>query len=222
VYVLFDSRTLSPVALMDGAAITALRTPAMSAVAAKHLVAGDPRRLLVFGTGPQAARHIEALRAVLSSLEAVEVVGRDSAKTEDFAAGQGAVVAGDREAAIQAADVICCCTTAREPLFDGALVRDDAIVIAVGSHEPDARELDAALMGRAVVVVESLGTAMREAGDVVQAVEAGALQTGDLVTIDALVLGTAARPPERPRVFKSAGMSWEDLVVATAAWERAR
>ena len=224
VYVLFDGETLTPVAFMDGAAITALRTPAVSAVAAKHLVTGTPRRLLVFGTGPQAARHIEALRVVLPSLEAVEVAGRDSAKAERFAAGHGAAVAGDRDAAVQAADVICCCTTAGEPLFDGALVRDGATVIAVGSHEPHVRELDAALMARAVVVVESLDTAMREAGDVVQAADEGVLQPDDLVTIDALVRGQASDPlaPGRPRVFKSAGMSWEDLVVASAAWERTR
>src|SRR5687768_3161360 len=62
VYLLCDAETLTPVAVMDGGAITALRTPAVSAVAARYLVRGGARRLLVFGTGPQAARHVEALR----------------------------------------------------------------------------------------------------------------------------------------------------------------
>ena len=221
VYVLFDGATLTPLALMDGAAITALRTPAVSAVAARHLAAPDARRLLVFGAGPQAARHVEALRAVLPGLDRVEVVGRDPARAERFAAQHGAVVAGDVGVAAREADVICCCTSAAEPLFDGALVRDGATVIAVGSHEPHVRELDSALMARAAVVVESRATALREAGDVVQAVEEGALDPATLIGIGDLVRGRArdALAPTRPRVFKSAGMSWEDVVVAGAAWQ---
>jgi ornithine cyclodeaminase len=70
-------------------------------------------------------------------------------------------------------------------------------------------------MRRATVVVESRATALTEAGDVVQA----GLAADDLVTIDELVRGEADIPEGRPRVFKSAGMSWEDLVVAAAAWE---
>ena len=73
-----------------------------------------------------------------------------------------------------AADVICCCTTAREPLFDGALVADHACVVAIGSHEPAARETDDRLAARATVVVESRTSALREAGDVIGAIEAGA------------------------------------------------
>jgi ornithine cyclodeaminase len=223
VYVLCDGQTLAPIALMDGATITALRTPAVSAVAARHLATPDARSLLVFGTGPQAARHVEALRIVLPRLERVEVVGRDAGRAERLAASTAAAVARDVEQAVRDADVICCCTSAREALFDGALVRDQATVIAIGSHEPGAREVDEQLMGRAVVVVESQDTAMREAGDVVLAAEAGALDPDDLVTIDALARGRAssALADARPRVFKSAGMSWEDLVVASAAWERA-
>jgi ornithine cyclodeaminase len=219
-YVLWDSQTLAPLAVMDGAAITSLRTPAVSAVAARHLASRDARRLLVFGTGPQAAGHIDALRVVLPAIEHVEVVGRDAGRAERFAGENGATVARDVAAAVREADVVCCCTTAREPLFDGALVRDGATVIAVGSHEPEVSEVDTQLMGRALVVVESRATAVREAGDVIQAVEAGALDPDALVTIDALARGEAtdALADARPRVFKSAGMSWEDVVVAAAAF----
>jgi len=200
VCVVFDTRTLAPVALVDGIALTNLRTPAVSALAVRRLAAPDARRLLIFGRGPQARAHAEALRAV-RPIERVDLVGRDHGPADDLVA---------------AADVICCCTTSGEPLFDGALVADHATVVAIGSHEPGVRETDDALARRATVVVESRTSALREAGDVISAVAAGALAESDLVTLADLVTGRAAPAPGRPMLFKSTGMAWEDAVVATA------
>ena len=89
-------------------------------------------------------------------------------------------------------------------------------MVAVGSHEPDARELDAPLLGRATVVVEDVATALREAGDVVLAIADGALAAADLVPMRDVVTGAVIVPADRPLVFKSVGMSWQDLVVAEA------
>ena len=202
VCVVFDAATLAPVGLVDGIALTTLRTAAVSALAVRLLARPDARRLLVYGRGPQARAHAEAMRAV-RPIEHVEVVGREGG--------------GD----VAAADVICCCTTARAPLFDGALVAGDATVVAIGSHEPGARETDDALARRATVVVESRASALREAGDVI----AAGLGGEDLVTLAELVRGGAAPAPGRPRLFKSTGMAWEDAVVAGAlaqSAERAR
>jgi ornithine cyclodeaminase/alanine dehydrogenase-like protein (mu-crystallin family) len=200
VCVVFDARTLAPVALVDGIALTNVRTPAVSALAVRALAAPDARRLLVFGRGPQALGHVDAIRAV-RPIEHVEMVGRD-------ATGVDALVA--------VADVICCATTARSPLFDGALVADHATVVAIGSHEPDAREVDDTLVGRATVVVESRTSALREAGDVIGAITAGAVEEDALVTLADLVFGRVIVDPRRPRLFKSTGMAWEDAVVASA------
>jgi ornithine cyclodeaminase/alanine dehydrogenase-like protein (mu-crystallin family) len=101
-------------------------------------------------------------------------------------------------------------------VFDSELLRDDAVVVAVGSHEPDARELDAALLGRATVVVEDVATALREAGDVVLAIADGTLAWDDLVPMRDVVTGDFVVPTDRPLVFKSVGMSWQDLVIASA------
>jgi ornithine cyclodeaminase/alanine dehydrogenase-like protein (mu-crystallin family) len=199
--VLFDGETLAPVALLDGIALTNLRTPAVSALAVRRLAAPGARRLLVFGRGPQAHAHAAAMRAV-RPIEQVDLVGREHD--------------GDVDALVAAAHIICCCTTAREPLFDGELVAEDTTVVAIGSHERDAREVDETLVRRASVVVESRASALREAGDVIQAVESGALEEDQLLTLAELVRDRSVVQAGRPRLFKSTGMAWEDVVVAAA------
>jgi ornithine cyclodeaminase/alanine dehydrogenase-like protein (mu-crystallin family) len=198
VCVIFDGATLAPIAVVDGIAVTNVRTAAVSALAVRHLAVPDARRLVVFGRGPQAHAHVRALRAI-RPIEQVDMLGRDRADVDEL---------------IRAADVICCCTTAREPLFDGALVADHATVVAIGSHEPDARETDDTLAARATVVVESRASALREAGDVILAIDSGATTADRLVTLAELIRGEATPPAGRPRFFKSTGMSWEDAVVA--------
>ena len=225
VYVLFDPGTLAPSALIDGSALTTLRTSAVSALAVRHMAEPGARHMLVFGTGPQAWAHVEAMRAT-RPIERVDVVARDPGRLAEFvkrcrAAGlEASAEASSREAPIADADLICCCTTAVEPLFDGAGVSPNTTVVAVGSHEPHVRELDERLLGRATVVVEDRSTAMREAGDVVLAVEAGAIRADDLVPLGDLVRGAAAPEPGLPRVFKSTGLAWEDAVLASAAVAR--
>ncbi|NUS51025.1 MAG: ornithine cyclodeaminase family protein, partial [Nocardioidaceae bacterium] len=138
---------------------------------------------------------------------------RDPARTDLDAVTLGSPPADE---ALRRADVVVCATSARSPVFDSALLGDGVVVVAVGSHEPDARELDGALLGRSTVVVEDVGAALREAGDVVLAVGEGALTADDLLPMRDVVTGTAEVPADRPLVFKNVGMSWEDLVVAGA------
>lgn len=219
-YLLLDGTTHEPVALMDGTALTALRTPAVSAVAVKHLARPSSSTLVVFGSGPQAWGHVHAIHAV-RPIESVVVVGRDlgraEALVEQLAADGFAAMAGTADA-VAGADVVACTTTAREPLFDGGLLPAGACVVAVGSHEVDAREVDEVVLREAErVVVETPAVAMREAGDVVIAVRAGVISEADLVGIaDAVRL----EPVAGGSVFKSVGMGWQDLVVAGVVHQR--
>ena len=112
---------------------------------------------------------------------------------------------------------MCCCTTAREPLFDSRLLKDTATVVAVGSHEPDAREVDENLVRTATVVVESRACASREAGDILLA----GREAAGLANLAELVRSDLTIAPDQPRLFKSTGMAWEDLVVAALAYETA-
>lgn len=219
IYVVLEAETLSPVALLDGTELTSLRTPAVSAAVADVVAAPDASSLVVFGSGPQGVRHVEAMRAI-RPIERVRFVGRDRARAEHAAAlvaASGLDVAVGSAADVADADLVVCATTAREPLFEADLVRDRAVVVAVGSHERDARELPGELLGRADVIVESQRVALAEAGDVILAVAEGHLSPAALIPMARLFGGGGAEASARPVVIKTCGMGWQDLAVAQLA-----
>lgn len=236
VYVLLDARSLTPRALIDGVALTDLRTPATSAVAIDALApgatgpdgaagAGRLDEVVVIGTGPQARGHARAILAV-REVGRVHLVGRDAERADACARGlRGlgltvqSVDAADPDAlerAVRAADLVVCATSAAEPVLRAEWVRDGACIVAVGSHEPDRREVDGALLRRSLVVVEDVDTALREAGDVILAIAEGHLTRDDLRTLAEVARGDVTRATDRPTVVKTVGMSWQDLVVAQA------
>jgi ornithine cyclodeaminase/alanine dehydrogenase-like protein (mu-crystallin family) len=216
--------------ILDGTALTTLRTPAVSVAAVRTCLLrgdrphGDEFSVVTFGAGPQAIGHVDTLTRTLAPdrvVSSVRYVVRDPGKAAvPRRSGQCTEVvrAGTSEAAtaLRAADVVICATTARDPLFDSGQIADTAVVVAVGSHEPDAREIGAEFCRRAVVVVEDVTTALREAGDVTLAVADGALDADALVPMCEVVTGEVSLPDDRPVLFKSVGMSWQDLVVAQA------
>ena len=215
IYALFDATTLTPQAILDGAALTSLRTPAVSALGVDLVAPEDASRLVIFGTGPQAYGHAHAIRAV-RPIRRVAVVGRDPSRTAAFvlrllADGFDASVA--EASAVTGAEIVACCTTSTEPLFDGGTLASDTVVVACGSHTPNAREVDAATVGRGAVLVESRSAALSEAGDVILAIAENVCAEGDLVTLADLVTGLSSC---RPRLIKTVGMGWEDLVIAAA------
>lgn len=222
VYLLVDGVTLSPLAILDGTALTSVRTPAVSAVAVRHLAVADAAHLVLFGTGPQALGHLDAIRAV-RPIEHVTLVSRSPDRAKGLADHCRSTLGLDVEVglpdAVAEADVVACCTTARMPLFSGDLPPDHAVVVAIGSHEPDAREVDDETVRRSSVVVEARAAALREAGDVIAAIDSGALDADRLIGLAEVVRGTAELPAG-PRLYKSVGMSWQDLVVAAAAYKR--
>ncbi|MBW4077515.1 MAG: ornithine cyclodeaminase family protein [Acidobacteria bacterium] len=216
IYLLMDALTLGPLLLMDGRALTTLRTPAVSAAIADFLAPPIVKHLVVFGSGTQARGHVEAMR-VIRDVGCVSVVARDHRRSAQFVEelvreGQDARVGNATD--VHDAQIIVCATTARTPVLDGMIVPDDALAIAVGSHEPDARELDSHLVARSQVVVEDVTVAMREAGDLLIPASEGRFAASAMVPMRDIITGAVAVDRARPRVFKSSGMPWQDLVVA--------
>lgn len=220
-YVLFAPDSLVPIAVIDGAELTGLRTSAVSAVATRHLARPDARTLVIFGAGVQARAHVEAMLAVRAVSE-VTVVGTGSGSAAELvraldADGVEARV-GDA-GAVRQADLICTCTTASEPLFDGDWLRPGAHINAIGSFLPHTREVDGRTLARSQIVVEDREAVLREAGDLRIPLEEGIIAVSDIAgELRDAVRGSCSRKDANSiTLFKSVGVAWEDLVVVAAA-----
>lgn len=221
IYVLHDAHSLTPLALFDAAALTTLRTPAISAVATRHLARPDATELVVVGTGPQALGHVHAMRAV-RAIQRVGVLGRTPESTNAFVRmlsdlGIPAYSAGGED--VRKAHIVCLCTTARSPVVLDRWIGDHVHLNVIGSHEPTAREVETATVARSQVVVESRESALAEAGDLVMALADGVPPSVIVADLAELVRG-AVVDPGGITLFKSVGTGWEDLAVAALAYER--
>lgn len=220
-YVLFDATTGAPRALVDGAALTALRTAAVSGLATRHLARPDARRLVVFGAGAQARSHVEAMRAV-RAIDHLTIVSRTHARAAalvDEIRATGLDAAVGTPDAVAGADLVCTCTTSDEPVVAGADLAPGVHVNAVGAYRPTSRELDTDAIVGTRVVVEERAAALAEGGDLAIPVADGDLDPDDLVAdLAQVVAGATVRRHDDDRtVFKSVGLAREDLAVVTAA-----
>jgi ornithine cyclodeaminase len=220
-YVLFDGDTQAPSVVIDGTELTALRTAAVSGLATRHLARTDAARLVIFGAGVQARAHLEAMRAV-RPIAHLTVVSRTPDPAEALVArsreeGVAADIGG--RDAVRDADIVCTCTTAEEPVFDGHLLRSGAHVNAVGAYGPDVRELDTETVRRARVVVETREVALAEGGDLLIPIREGAIGPEHVIAdLQEAVRGAEARRSDDDvTAFVSVGMAFEDLAVAHAA-----
>ena len=223
VYLLFSAATGQPLALLDGAELTARRTAAASALAAGFLARADAARLLVVGTG-RLAPELAAAHASVRPVREVAVWGRSGGKAEELAARLGRELglevraAADLEAAVRAADIVSTATTSLEPLVRGAWLKEGAHLDLVGGFTPAMREADDEAVRRARVWVDTLDGALAEAGDIVQPLRSGVLAreavVGDLFGLcRGEVVGR--ENPAEITMFKSVGTALEDLAAAT-------
>lgn len=221
-YVLFEPPGLEPAAVVEGRALTELRTAAVSGLATRHLARPDAAHLVIFGAGAQGRSHLIAMAAVRELAE-VRIVAPRSESIDAFLAFAAAhvtvpVLAGN-PGDVAGADLVCVCTSSSTPVFDGHLLPAGAHVNAIGSYRPDMQEVDTATVVASRVVVETREAALAEKGDLLQAEEAG-LWSRDAIVADLAEL-VRARSPVRTRaedrtLFASVGVAFEDLVVARA------
>ncbi|MEO8477070.1 MAG: ornithine cyclodeaminase family protein [Actinomycetota bacterium] len=224
VYVLFDPHTQAPEAVIDGAAMTSLRTAAVSGLATRHLAIPDAHRLVIFGAGVQAEVHLEAMRAV-RPVDQVVIVSRSPARADALVARarrEGLASRTGTPTDIESADLVCTCTTSPAPVFDGLGLPQGAHVNAVGAYTPDTREVDSETVRRARVVVEDRAVTLAEAGDLLIPIGEGVITAAHVLADLAEVVRDARAVRgslDDVTLFESVGMAFEDLVVARAVME---
>lgn len=222
VFALFSAPGLEPSAIIDGRALTELRTAAVSGLTTRLLARPDSERLVIFGAGAQGHSHLVVMHAVLPRLRHVDIVSRRQGPAEALAArardelGLTAEVAGP--GAVAHADVICTCTSSVDPVVAGALLPDGVHVNAIGAYRPDMREVDTEAVTSSRVYVETRDVALAEAGDLIIPQDEGRLDPSSIVAdLTELVRGQGRREHVDERtLFKSVGLAFEDLVVAEA------
>jgi ornithine cyclodeaminase len=223
-YVLFSRRSLEPVVAIDAAALTGIRTAAISGLATRHLARPDVKTLVMFGAGTQAQHHLESMLAV-RAFERAFFVSRTVWRAEELAIrarSYGLKAETGVPEDVSRADVVCTCTTSPTPVFDGEKLPAGAHVNAIGAYKPSTRELDDAAISRGPIVVEIREAALAEAGDLVIPLEAGVIDESVIVAdLSEVVAGALVRRNSSDvTIFKSVGVAFEDLVVARAAFDR--
>lgn len=229
VVVLFDPSTGAPMALLDGAAITALRTAAVSGLATRLLARADARSHGILGTGVQARMHIDAIHVARPMVAELRIWGRDRARAQLFAAQQAARTGLTVRAVANAAqaaqcDIVSTTTGAAQPVLQGAWLREGAHVNLVGAHRPVDREADTATIVGASVYVDLMQSAMNEAGDLLIPIAEGAFAkeriVGELGQLAAAQI-TGRVDAAQITLFKSLGVVAQDLFAAHAVLQRA-
>jgi ornithine cyclodeaminase len=228
--VLLDPETGALLALVDGRYITEARTAAVSALSVRHLAREDATVLAIVGSGVQARSHLDAISRVRDISE-VRVWSPNRARMELFVkemrprsrATIGA--APSAQAAVEDAAIAVLVTSAREPVVKDEWIADGAHICAVGACRPTQREMDAALVARGDLYVDSRDAALVEAGDIVLAMKEGAIGPshikGELGEIVARTC-EGRRADNRVTIFKSLGLAVEDVAAAHLVYERAK
>jgi ornithine cyclodeaminase/alanine dehydrogenase-like protein (mu-crystallin family) len=219
---LVDADSGRPRALLEGSALTALRTGAAGGLAARQLAPERVETVALYGVGVQARSQLEALLAVRRPKE-VRVVARHPERAAAFArdfpaADDLRIVPADRWA-VEGADVVICATTSSQPVFDAEHLGPSTHVTAVGSFRADMCEVPPEVLRGARVVVDQRAAALAEAGEIVAALDSGYMKAEDLVEIGEPAARRAS-PAERT-IFKSVGNAIQDLVVAARVFQSA-
>jgi alanine dehydrogenase len=222
VVALYDTENGRLLAIVDASAITGVRTAAVSGLATRFMANEDAGDLAILGSGTQARFHLDAMRAV-RRIRRVRVWSRTLENARKFAEEHAercgvpiTAVASARDAA-SGADLICTATASHEAILEGAWLRPGAHVNAAGASVPDFRELDAAAVRAARIVVDLRESALNEADDLRVPLRDGVITEDHIVAeLGDVVSGSIAGRTSNGEItmFKSQGLAIEDLAAA--------
>ena len=218
-----DPDTGQPQAILNGEALTAIRTGAGGGLAADLLARPEAHVAAVFGSGVQARAQLEAVR-VVRPIDEVRLVGRTPASVEAFAAEIDAspnapqvIIAASPREAVTGADLILAATTSETPVFDGRDLSPGTHITGVGSYTPHMQEVDEITVQQAKIVVDSLQSCLAEAGDLIIPLEKGLISKLNIHgELGQIVNGElpARQSADEITFFKSVGVAVQDAAAA--------
>lgn len=227
---LFEAEHGCPVALLDAAEITAIRTAAASGLATRLLARPDAGDLALLGAGEQARSHLEAMLAV-RALRRIRVWARDVSKAAAFARVEGARHGIDIETsatvaeAVAGTDIICTLTKAREPILLGEWLAPGVHLNVVGSSIAATAEIDTPAVVKSRFFVDCRDSTVHEGGEYLRALKAGAITPEHILAEIGEVAKESKmgrRTPSDVTLYKSLGISPQDLASAHFVLEKAR
>jgi len=227
---LFDHESGAPCAIIDGVSVTAIRTAAASGVATRALARDDTKTHGIFGTGIQAVTHAETIAVACPQLRETRIWGRDFSKAQALAAQISktldiAALAVEERADAANYSVISAVTASAQPLIKQSDVRPGAHINLVGSHTPDKREADSRTIASARLYVDGRDAALSKAGDIVMAMNEGAITPAHILAELGSVLAGKAdgrMDHEDITIYKSLGNAAQDLFAAWHVYEKAQ
>ncbi len=227
---LCDPATGKAIAIMDAGYLTAVRTGAASGVATKYLAREDSKVCTVFGAGVQARKQLEAVQ-IIRPLERVYVNDISKEAMESFAGDLSAslgieiVPSQDVEKIVRESDIIVTASSSHDPVFDGNWLKPGTHVNNIGSHTPDAREMDTITVKRSKFVADLKEANLAEAGDILIPIKEGAVTEDHIyASLGEIVVGDkpGRENAEEITVFKSCGLAIQDVSTALAIYNAAR
>ncbi|MCK4303889.1 MAG: ornithine cyclodeaminase family protein [Candidatus Eisenbacteria sp.] len=227
---LCDPATGKVTAIMDAGFMTAMRTGAAGGVATKYLSREDSRSCAVFGAGVQAKKQLQAI-SIVRSLEKTHVIDVLPRAAEDFAQemskqlGIEITETDDAESAVREADIIITASSSHEPVFDGTWMKPGTHINNIGSHSPDARELDTTTVKRSKFVADLREANLAEAGDILIPIKEGAVTEEHIyASLGEIIIGQkpGRESPDEITLFKSCGLAIQDVSTALAVYKLAR
>lgn len=207
--VVFDGEG-SPMGLVDGPTLTAIRTGAGCGLATRVLADPGAETFAMLGSGAMAFDQVQAVTAV-RPIERIIVWSRSLDNARRLADRVGGETVESPDEAVSVADIVSCATPSTEPLFDPESVRESVHINAVGAFKPEMVEIPPEVIERAYVVVDDYEAAAAEAGDLIQA------DRIPNATLSEVMAGSAPQIGEDVTVFKSVGIASQDVAAAHRA-----
>lgn len=224
-----DPETGDVICIMDGGYLTAARTGAVSGIATKYLARKDKAQVAaIFGAGVQARMQLEAV-TVARDIRKAFVYDISNESANRFALEMGKkldldITASDSPEQLLEADILCTATSSPTPIFDGAKVRAGTHINGIGSHTPNARELDTEIIKRSKLIGDSRVACFSEAGDIMIPLKEGSIDESHFYAeLGEIVIGKKKGREEENEItlFKSNGLAIQDAATAKLVYEKA-